>query len=535
MFPDLPSLRNSVVPNHYLGMSWCSHLSFAYDLMGELKPRVFVELGSHAGESYFAFCQSVQENGLSNTRCVAVDTWQGDPQAGWYDEDVFTKVERANRTYGAFSQLMRCRFDDAVSAFADGSIDLLHIDGLHEYEAVRHDFENWLPKMSPRGIILFHDTYVFREGFGVSKLWPELKQHYPTFEFQHGYGLGVLKVNAAEKLESAFLTSLFESTPTQAEAIRNYYLRCHERIQQLKAAPQNTSQTPARNSSVEILGRVENYEFAQSINERVNESIYRRPLPIQLDIVLQTHSQSNSQNLTRYCDAPKAEVMRRSVISLVRSMNACGPHVKARLVVLDDHSSPESITELHKILSKLECPYILQPLESRGIMNSILACYEWGLKHSRGELVYFAQDDYLYEPSAIHEMIDSYFRFKFMVGGQEVGIHPFNDPFRYYAPGNVENTRIVQGSKRHWRLNFFTPSTFMVHQAVIEKNWDLFHAMGRSEVGPRMEDDTINRIWRERGVMLFTPIPSLALHLQAKTEMDPYMDWKALWESAAAL
>ncbi|MGH8076069.1 MAG: class I SAM-dependent methyltransferase [Lysobacter sp.] len=174
--------------------AWLGHIPLAGWIVEAARPRMLVELGTHLGASYFALCQAVQESGL-DTRCYAVDTWQGDEHAGQYGEEVFNSVADHHRNnYEGFSKLIRMTFDEACRYFDDNSIDLLHIDGLHTYDAVRHDFETWLPKMSSRGVILLHDTNVRERDFGVWKLWSELRDRYPSFEFSHTHGLGVLLV-----------------------------------------------------------------------------------------------------------------------------------------------------------------------------------------------------------------------------------------------------------------------------------------------------------------------------------------------------
>lgn len=170
---------------------WAGHRWFAYDLVGWLRPRRIVELGTHYGCSFFALCQAAVEHD-TGSELIAVDSWTGDPHAGFYGEEVYEHVERnlVQHFPDAHTTLLRMLFDDALSQVADSSVDLLHIDGYHTYEAVAHDLNSWEPKLTSDATVLLHDVDP-SSGYGSSRFWHDLATQHGGFSFGHSFGLGV--------------------------------------------------------------------------------------------------------------------------------------------------------------------------------------------------------------------------------------------------------------------------------------------------------------------------------------------------------
>jgi predicted O-methyltransferase YrrM len=174
--------------------NWRDHRNFADWLIRRKQPETVVDLGVDYG--YSTFCFALPEIG----HIYGIDSFEGDEHAGIRDTYDYVlekqkELELNNITF------IKGFFDDVVKTW-DKPIDVLHIDGLHTYEAVKNDFEKWSHFLKEDGIILMHDTMV--EGFGVKDFFKEIQL--PKTNFKHCNGLGVVSkdINLINEINKNF-------------------------------------------------------------------------------------------------------------------------------------------------------------------------------------------------------------------------------------------------------------------------------------------------------------------------------------------
>ncbi|PIE37573.1 MAG: hypothetical protein CSA53_05655 [Gammaproteobacteria bacterium] len=237
------------IPGKMVFSTWVDHIPFGYDLIAALRPERVVELGTHNGMSFYVFCEAMLAHRVDGV-CYAVDCWEGDDHTGAYGEEIFTQVQSHCREhFRGVSYLLRMLFSEAVKQFDDESIDLVHIDGLHTYEAVKEDFETWYPKVKPGGIVLFHDVEARIKDFGAWRYWNELEKEHCTFKFNHGFGLGVLRKPGPALSEEPLLQLLFNSNSKTQEDLRRFYVHLgrYNELERKAAKARERAQQAKRN------------------------------------------------------------------------------------------------------------------------------------------------------------------------------------------------------------------------------------------------------------------------------------------------
>lgn len=170
------------------------HIPFARMLVELLRPRVYIALGIGSGAAYLTVCQCVAALELG-CACFGIDAFEEDRRTGATGSEVENRLRaRHDPIYGAFSQIIASTWSAAANGVADGSVDLLCLDGGGDYSQLARDFATWAPKLSPRGVVLLQG--ISARGLGVHRLWEELAARHPHFASRHSQGLGVLAVGA---------------------------------------------------------------------------------------------------------------------------------------------------------------------------------------------------------------------------------------------------------------------------------------------------------------------------------------------------
>jgi predicted O-methyltransferase YrrM len=146
-----------------------------------------VELGVDYGYSAFVFEKQLALNRNHHSKIYGIDWFRGDASTGYRDTEDLVKAAIDEHSL-KYIEIIKGNFTDIAKVWSK-PIDILFIDGSHDYESVKQDLYNWCKFVKPDGLILMHDTNV--PDFGVRRVFEEAKG-YCRAEFKHSAGLGIL-------------------------------------------------------------------------------------------------------------------------------------------------------------------------------------------------------------------------------------------------------------------------------------------------------------------------------------------------------
>jgi predicted O-methyltransferase YrrM len=123
--------------------------------LGDNSDKTMIEIGSFVGESTVLFAQSFKE-------VIAIDPFLADydpqdPTSYLFEfKNVYeTYLDRTNDHQNI--QTIVSTSNDALDQLKGLKFDFIYIDGLHTYDGVKTDIQNYLPLVKEGGVIGGHD------------------------------------------------------------------------------------------------------------------------------------------------------------------------------------------------------------------------------------------------------------------------------------------------------------------------------------------------------------------------------------------
>ena len=299
------------------------------------------------------------------------------------------------------------------------------------------------------------------------------------------------------------------------------------------------------NFSSPTLGKELNEELSV-INEKSivlplgEVKITKKVKSILIILRMNTNIQIWDQNRKRLFEYPKIEYTKRSLNSLIKSINFLknkDSNINVKTIIVDDNSSVNNLDVIKKIIdgnnieiinldySKYQNKISKQKnKETFANLASLLQSFEIG-KNFGEDLIYFIEDDYLHFEPMLEEMVASYERIASQIE-KDIFMCPSDYPYLYMS--NTK-TNVLIGNKRHWRTIDKTLCTFLTTKKLLDKYWDNFYKNCLERHDPF--EKYLNEIYSKE--ICISPLKSLSLHLtniNSSYGLSPFINYKKLWE-----
>ena len=299
------------------------------------------------------------------------------------------------------------------------------------------------------------------------------------------------------------------------------------------------------NFSSPTLGKELNEELSV-INEKSivlplgEVKITKKVKSILIILRMNTNIQIWDQNRKRLFEYPKIEYTKRSLNSLIKSINFLknkDSNINVKTIIVDDNSSVNNLDVIEKIIdgnnieiinldySKYQNKISKQKnKETFANLASLLQSFEIG-KNVGEDLIFFIEDDYLHFEPMLEEMVASYERIASQID-KDIFMCPSDYPYLYMS--NTK-TNVLIGNKRHWRTIDKTLCTFLTTKKLLDKYWDNFYKNCLERHDPF--EKYLNEIYSKE--ICISPLKSLSLHLtniNSSYGLSPFINYKKLWE-----
>jgi len=222
---------------------------------------------------------------------------------------------------------------------------------------------------------------------------------------------------------------------------------------------------------------------------------------------------STDGNNPRPFNLHKKEIIKISATSLKESVK----DIDHQFYLIGDRVSDETWSFLKNLLNPV---FSFNSKERLGDGGSLLECSKLAMTFKDEDLIYFAEDDYLHDPSTFSKKLDSFLKFSDTNLSVPWFVHPTDYPDQYTRL--LRRCYIFQTDFGYWREVATTTHTFMTHKKHYAKFVDFFREC-HAEDG---NDGKLSTIFGKEA-LCFSPLPGIATHMHRGTYSN-YVNWEAL-------